>query len=1113
LDIASWLHGLGLQQYERAFRDNAIDAAVLPQLTAEDLKDLGVDLVGHRRKLLAAIADLRRASEANAQPDARERSDASIAERRQLTVMFADLVGSTALSSQLDPEDLREVIGAYHRCIAEVVRRFEGFIARYMGDGALIYFGYPRALEDDAERAVRAGLALVAAVTALRPRAAGALRCRIGVCTGLSIVGDLMGEGAALEQAVVGQTPNIAARLQALAEPNTVVIADSTRRQLGSLFELVRLGPQRLKGFAEPQDAWLVSGESRVQSRFEALRSGETPFVGREKELHVLLQLWQQAKDRSGRVVLLSGEPGIGKSRLAAVLRQRLRAEPHNLLQYFCSPHHRDTPFYPIIGHLERAARFERNDTPEAKLDKLEVLLAPAAPAEEDLELIAQLLALPRSSRYRELDLTPQRKKEKTLETLLRYLAGFARQQPVLMIFEDLHWVDATTRQYLDLLVDRIGGMPVLLVVTLRSEFRPPWTAPGQVTLLTLARLEQRLCTAMVKRIVGRGASLLREVVVEIVERTDGVPLFLEEVTKAVLENAVVEAIPGTSLAVPATLQASLMARLDRLGPIAKEVAQVGASIGRDFSYELLAAIAQRSEPELEEALGRLVDAGLLFARDAPPSSTYLFKHALVQDTAYSMLLRGARKALHARIAHALEEKFPDAAETQPQVLAHHYTEAGEIAQAVNYWAKAGRLSAGRSAMIEAEAQLRRGLLLISDLPESSKRKRQELDLQVTLAAALRESKGHVHPDVTEVLERARSLIMEIDATGTILHFSVLYGLWVAQYLGGKPVAALQQAQEFLSLAQAQTHPGLRLVGHRLVGSALLLTGNYPAASSHLDQAMALYRPEQHRELAFRFGADIGITALCVRAWALWHRGYPDQARKAIDEGLRHARQSSHRHTLAYALIYKGLTAVSARWVAETEQAADELVSLTREHGFALFLGYGLAMQGGALTLHGQGEAAIARFHDGEAAMKATGMNRSEPILLGFLAEALALNGGLGEGLRVLTAALAAAEATSTHWADAELHRLRGDLLQRLPSPDYAEIETTFRKSLAVARQQGTRGFELRAAISVARLLRKQERQDEARDLLAPVYSWFSEGFDTPDLKEAKPLLVGTLRN
>jgi class 3 adenylate cyclase/predicted ATPase len=1028
-----------------------------------------------------------------------------VAERRQLTVMFCDLVGSTALAARLDPEDLRDVIAAYHRVIAEVIARFGGFIARYMGDGVLAYFGYPQAHEDDAEEAVRAALAAVEAIRELP--ISEPLQVRIGLATGLAVVGDLIGSGAAQEQAVVGETPNLAARLQALAEPGAIVIAESTRRLVGSLFEYQSLGEVEVKGLPAPLPAYRVVAESRVGSRFEALRSGETPLVGRAEEIELLQRRWAQAKAGAGCVVLISAEPGIGKSRLTEAFRQSLAGEPLTRLRYFCSPHHRNSALFPIIRQLERAAGFEGGDSPNVKLGKLEALVAAGTSAEGDMPLLARLLSLPLQGRYPVTDLSPQRKKERTFEALLRQFTNLTQQRPVLMVFEDLQWADPTSRELLDLTVEHVERLPVLLIATFRPEFNPPWAGQPQVTTLFLRRLERDESHELARTIIGGPAALSSEVVDDIVERTDGVPLFIEELTKAVLETTHVGAVPAVSPAVPATLHASLMARLDRLGPMAKEIAQVGAAIGRDFSYGLLAATVRWSEAKLGETLGRLVDAGLVFQDGLPPRASFLFKHALVQDTAYSTLLRGRRQALHANIANVLEQQFPGVAKTQPAVLAHHFTEARMLEQAVAYWARAGRQSAARSAMIEAEAQLRRGLLLISDLPDSRERQRQELDLQVTLASALMESKGHVHPEVSEVLGRARSLIVETEATDTILHFSVLYGLWVAQYLGGEPITALEQAKEFLELAQSQTQSGLLLVGHRLLGTVLVLIGDYPAALSHLDRAVELYRPEEHRELAFRFGADIGITAQCVRAWALWHRGYPDQARSVFDEGLQRAQRSVHRHTLAFALIYKGLTAASARCAAEMEATANELVSHTREHGFSLFLGYGLLLQAGAMTLRGQGEVAIERIHEAVAAMQATGMKRSDPMTLGYLAEALALKGTVAEGLQTLAAALATAEASGAHWADPELHRLRGILLGRLPSRDLTEVESCFRTAVALAREQGARGFELRAAVSLARLLSAEGRRDEACDLLAPVYGWFTEGFDTPDLQEAKALL------
>jgi class 3 adenylate cyclase/predicted ATPase len=1115
MDVVAWLRALGLEQYAPAFRDNDVDGEVLPALTSDDLISIGVTSVGHRRKLLAAIASLAAPPAGTVMEAPRDAPATADAERRQLTVMFCDLVGSTKLSSRLDPEDLREVIGTYHRAVAEIVRGFEGFVAKYMGDGVLAYFGYPAAHEDDAERAVRAGLGVIDAVGRLDVKAIK-LQARVGLATGLSVVGDLIGEGSAQEQAVVGETPNLAARLQALAGPNSLVIAENTRRQIGAFFDLDDLGPQPLAGFTEPQRAWRVVRESTVVSRFEALRgTALTPFVGREEEIELLLRRWQRAIAGEGQVVLLNGEAGIGKSRLVGALHDRLAEQAHTRLRYFCSPYHEDSALHPFIAQLQHAAGFVREDAAETRLDKLEALLAPGSPSLEDLALFAGLLSLPAEPRYPPLGLSPQRKKDKTFEALLRQLAALAQRQPVLFVCEDLHWVDPSSRELLDRTIERAASLPVLLVLTHRLEFVPPWSGLPQVTTMTLSRFDRRAGAALFERIAG-DATLASDVAAEIVDRADGVPLFVEELTKAVIEaggagEGVEKTLAGalsSSLAVPSALHTPLMARLDRLGPIAKEIAQVGAVIGRDFSYELLAAAAQRTETELRDAVIRLVDAGLVFQRGVLPEATFLFKHALVQDTAYSMLLRGPRQALLARIARAIEGRFPAVADTQPEILAHHFTGARLPEKGVVYWCRAGQQSAAKSALVEAITQLRRGLRLIADLPDTRERKQQELDIQVTLAGALMGTKGYAHPEVAEVFGRARSLAMETDAAGTILHFSVLYGLWVADLLRGKPKAALKQAKECLCLAQSQTGSGPLLLGHRLMGTALIALGDYPAALAHLEQAVALYAPEDHQPLAFRFGTDIGICALCVWPWALWHGGYPDQASKAAHAALERSRQFFHLPTLVYALVVIGLTAISVRMVDEMEELASEAVALAREHGFEMYLGWGQIFQGWAMGQRGEPGAAVKRMREGLVTTRATGMRDGyELIFLGLLAEAFALGGEIGEGLEVLAQALATAEGSGARGHDAELHRLRGDLLGRLPSPDWTEVETCFRTGLAIAREQGTRGFELRTAVSLARLLRDRERHDEARDLLAPVYGWFTEGFDTPDLKEAKALL------
>jgi class 3 adenylate cyclase len=760
-EIAEWLEKLGMSEYAERFAENDIDASVLPHLTDQSLKELGVSL-GHRLKILAAIRDLGGPTPVASEPavaPAEPRPHDS-AERRQVTVMFSDLVGSTALSARMDPEDLREVISAYQKCVAETVQRFGGFVAKYMGDGVLVYFGYPQAHEDDPAQAVRAGLTLIEAVSALK--SAVSLQTRVGIATGLVVVGELIGSGEAQERGIVGETPNLAARLQGLAEPNTVVIAESTRRLLGNLFELQDLGAKEVKGIAEPVHAWAALRASAVESRFEALRAATTPLVGRDEDVALLMRRWEQAKAGDGQIVLISGEPGIGKSRIAETIVEGLATEPHIRLRYFCSPRHEDSALHPIITQLERAAGFQREDTAEGRLDKLEALLSKGSnDLREVAPLIADLLSIPTGDRYAALELTPQKRKEKILRALLTQVEGLSRPEPVLMVYEDVHWSDPTTRESLDLLIDRVSGLRVLVIITFRPQFSPPWVGRPHVTLLSLSRLPPRQRAEMITRVTG-GKALPKEIADQIIDRTDGVPLFIEELTKSVVESGLVTeagdhfAVAGLAapLAIPTTLHASLLARLDRLAPT-REVAQIGAALGRSFSHELISAVAQMPQHKLDDALEQLVDAELIFRRGIPPDSEYTFKHALVQDAAYSTLLRSRRQQIHARIVTTLESQFPEVASAQPTLMAHHCGEAGLKEKAVRFWLKAGQQALARSATTEAVAQLRKGLEALTVVPDGTPRQQHELELLSALGSALTAAKGWSAADVSETCSRA----------------------------------------------------------------------------------------------------------------------------------------------------------------------------------------------------------------------------------------------------------------------------------------------------------------------------------------------------------------------
>jgi class 3 adenylate cyclase len=972
MDVGGWLRRLGLAQYEPAFRENRIDGKILPRLTAEDLKDLGVALVGDRRRLLDAIASLRAA----AAPGDGGGLVGSEAERRQLTVMLCDLVGSTALAARLDPEDMREIIGAYHHCSAALIEGAGGFVAKYMGDGVLAYFGYPQAHEDDAERAVRAALGLTAEIPRLQICSDAPLQVRVGVATGLVVVGDLVGRGDAQERSVIGETPNLAARLQAFAEPGRVVIAEGTRRLARGLFDYDDLGRVPLKGLTDPVQAWQVLGPRAVESRFEAQHGTRlTPLVGRDEELDLLLRRWRRAAGGEGCVVLLSGEPGIGKSRLTMALEERLGNEPHTRLRHFCSPHHGDSALYPIVMQLERAAGFARHDTPQAKLDKLEALLGGRPGHERDVQLFAELLSIPTGDRWPPFDWSPQRKKEKTFEALLRRLEMLSRRCPVLAVWEDVHWIDPSSRELLDLTVERVADLPMLLVITFRPEFQPPWTGLAHVSTLSLGRLGRREGAALAA-LVASDSPLPEKITAEIVERSDGVPLFVEELTKAVVEagaqgtagKQMLATAPLSALTVPATLHTSLIARLDRLGPAAKETAQVAAVIGREFSYELLGPVAQKSEPDLRSALDRLGDAGLVFCRGMPPQATFLFKHALVRDAAYGTLLRGRRQALHARVVAALEQQFPDATATEPERLAQHSAEAGLAEKAIQYWLAAARRSLRRSATVEAVAQLRNGLGLLSGVGDDERRLEQELELQSGLGRALMAAMGHGSTEMADAYARARELCERLQRRQQLV--PVLYGQFMYEFARGEPDSALEHAAAMRRLAEVENDRRLLVTSCRMSGPLQWWRGEFGIARARLEEGLALFDPADRPFYAALSLHDAQVMMLNFLSVVLGALGYLDQSRARGDDALAVARRLAQPFTLALALgvSVRGIVRVGRSDIASVSAAltrADELETLVADQNFRGQWGWGLMCRGWCRAASGQTQEGIALLDKG----------------------------------------------------------------------------------------------------------------------------------------------------
>ena len=1116
VDIAAWLRELGLEHYEQAFRESDIGTDILADLSEIDLEELGISL-SHRKKLLKAIAALS-AEECfgtvkNTASHVEAQQSAGLvkfqAERRQLTVLLCDLVGSTELLEELDPDDLGEVIHAYQQCCRSVIGRWDGHVARCTGDSVLAYFGWPRAHEGDAERAARAGLELVGAVGRLTAHGVP-LSARVGIATGLVMIGDLIGQGGATEEAMIGEAPNLAARIQTMAEPGTVVVAGGTRNLLGGLFEYRDLGEQRLKGLAKPLRCWRVVAESAAEGRFEALHGARiTPLVGRKEEINLLLERWEQARDGTGQVVLLSGEPGIGKSRIALGLLEALPDEAPMRLHYQCSPFHSGSALYPVLEQMARAAGIADTDPADLRLAKLETVLAMGTDqVEEAVLLLAPLLSIPMGGRGPPPQLSAERRRDRIGEILLEQLAGLAACQPLLMIFEDAQWIDPSTSELLGLAIERIHKLPVLLLVTFRPDFAPPWRGRN-VTALSLAGLSRRQVPVMVDGITDAKA-LPAEVLERIVDLTDGVPLFVEELTKAVLESGLLVAagdhfkLAGRlpSLAIPPTLRDSLMARLDRLGAV-RQVAQIGAVIGREFSYGLVETIARSAGAEMAATLDKLVAAELIFERGVPPQASYRFKHALVQEVIYDSVPKGRRQQLHAAVAKALEERGPGTRQEEPEVLAHHLTEAGLLEPAIRYWHEAGRRAAQRSANKEALDHLQRALSLLQLQPDGKERRVRELALLSTLGPVLLAAKGFADRAVEETYHRGRELCQEVGDAEQLV--TVLRGLWAFHLVRAEVDASRKVAMQLVSLAEREHSIPYAIEAHRPLGQSLFYLGEFAPARHHCAHAIALYDPEAHGGNVLRYGSNSRVVSTSYEAWALWFLGHPDQSMMRGEAALTLARELGHPFTLAQTLADTMYLHPLRGEVGRTREAAEETISCADEYGFPYWSSIATIHLGWALAMGDGGETGLERMGAGLAAYRRTGATLALPWFLGMLAEAQRSAGRCEAAAQTLDDALAMVERTSERFYGAELHRLRGLLLAEQGADEDAETHLT--RALSIAHEQQARGWSLRAATSLAQLWVEQGRRIEAHDLLTPVYGWFTEGFGTADLKEAKALL------
>lgn len=1112
-DLAEWLGRQGLSQYAQTFAENNIEFSVLPDLKENDLEKLGVSL-GHRKKLLRAIEALSAAhqpaasttSVANPATSPSSLLQQREAEFRQITVMFCDLVGSTHLSETLDPEDLQKLIDAYRAECNTAISRYGGEVARYFGDGVMAFFGWPRAHEDDALRAVHAALEIVSKVSKISGTVT--LACRVGICSGPVIVGEIANSTTSWSMDAVGETPNIAARLQGLATANTVLITESTRRLVSAAFDLQDLGLQELRGVTEPVHVYRVHAAKYAASRFEAAHAESlTPLAGRSSELSLLLDRWEKVKEGDGQVILLSGIPGVGKSRLIHELKSHIQEEPHLFLLHQCSPYHSQSAFFPVIEQIEQAAHLIAREADADKIAKLRAYLPrPADSSVEPLFLIAKLLSIS-TENHRELsELTPQQIKNRTISALVDMLLAFASQSPTVCVFEDAHWLDPSTLELLELILSRIDRARLLLIVSCRPEFRPTWIGHPNITIHSLTRLSQTEVKNMIQNLL-RGANIPQQLVDQIIQKTDGIPLFIEELTNSILSTPLQtrgtfeRTAQPALLRVPETLTDALMERLDRVAP-SRKLAQIAAVIGREFSYDLLSAASLIDEDDMQSALSLLEQADIIYRVGISPSVRFAFKHALLRDAIYDSLLRSKKQQIHADIATILEKDYPELAENQPEVLAYHFQEAGDHQPAIHCWLVSGQRALTRSANVEAIASFRRALQLLNALPETPDRNKQEIDIQLALGIPLIAVQGYASAETREAFLRARTLCLGLGDIPE--YFQALFGLWGHSWMCGKNDDALRMADEFLSRSRAVSDTVLQMVAHRVMGSTLLTTGNFKSSANHFEQTIRLSTGKGKQSLSNLYMVEPQTASLLLLSWDLWFLGYPDQSLSRVSEALVLAQDLGHPYTVAFAHYMASVVHLLRGDAPHAFESAEKSLVMSQEQRFSLYVILSRISRGRAVGELGRLKEARAEIALGIDEARRSGVGFMLPMMDSWLADVHAKAGENEYALSIVERALAnIGDVTGRPW-ESELHRQRAQILLTLDASKVSEAESYLKKSIEVARGQSAKSLELRAATSFAELWRTQGKPDEARALLEPICRWFSEGAETTDLRRAR---------